>query len=39
MSADIQGEFDMNSDLLVANSWKGVNNNVYRIEHIQGLNR
>ncbi|MCF7875364.1 MAG: hypothetical protein K9L99_05840 [Candidatus Omnitrophica bacterium] len=37
MSADIQGEFDMNSDLLVANSWKGVNNNVYRLEHIQDL--
>lgn len=37
MSADIQGEFDMNSDLVVANSWKGVNNNVYRIEHIQDL--
>jgi len=37
LSASIQGDFDMNSDLLVANSWKGTANNVYRLEHIQEL--
>lgn len=37
MSADIQGYFDMDSDILVANSWKGTANNVYRIQHIQDL--
>jgi len=37
LSGDIVGKFDMDSDLLVNNSWKGVKNNVYRIEHIQDL--
>ncbi|NCD07362.1 MAG: hypothetical protein EOL97_14715 [Spirochaetia bacterium] len=37
MSADIQGVFDMDGDLIVPNSWKGVKNNVYRLKHIQDL--
>ena len=37
LSGDLEGEFDMNSDLLVANSWKGVQNNVYRLQYIQDL--
>ena len=37
LSGDIQGVFDMDSDLLVCNSWKGVQNNIYRLQHIQDL--
>jgi len=37
MSKDIRGIWDMNDDLLVNNSWKGVKNNVYRLKYIQDL--
>jgi len=37
MSGDIEGVFDMDSDLIVPNSWKGTANNVYRLQHIQDL--
>lgn len=37
MSLDILGILDLELDYLVANSWKGVNNNVYRLQYIQEL--
>lgn len=37
MSLDILGILDLELDYLVANSWKGVNNNVYRLRHLQDL--
>ena len=37
MSGDIEGVFDMDSDLIVPNSWKGTAHNVYRLQHIQDL--
>lgn len=37
ISASIQEKFDLILDYLVANSWKGVNNNVYRIQYLQDL--
>ena len=37
MSYSLNGKFDMDSDLIVPNSWKGVAHNVYRLRHIQAL--